>query len=57
VREHAGRMDDAPEPCPSCATPVPARPSGIEGIERGSCPGCALQLVRDEGGEWREIRG
>lgn len=57
MREHAGRMDDAPEPCPSCATPVPARPSGIEGIERGSCPGCALQLVRDEGGEWREIRG
>lgn len=48
--------DDA-EPCPECGAPVPARPAGRTDLELGSCLGCALQLVRDPGGSWREIRG
>ncbi|CAA9253749.1 MAG: hypothetical protein AVDCRST_MAG20-2384 [uncultured Acidimicrobiales bacterium] len=53
-----------PDACPACGTPTRARPGGSQlvGGERlvreiGSCLRCGLQLVRFEGGDWREIRG
>jgi phosphinothricin acetyltransferase len=51
------RPVDDDVPCPECATPVPARPTGPTGLLRGSCTGCGLQLVRRDGEGWREIRG
>lgn len=49
---------DRIEPCPVCDQPVAARAAGAAGrLERGSCRGCGLQLIRDVGAAWREIRG
>lgn len=45
--------------CPNCGAPldgVVARDQG-RGVERATCPACALQLVRRDGGRWEGIRG
>ena len=45
--------------CPNCGEPLTAldgRDQG-RGVERASCPTCALQLVRRDGGRWEGIRG
>ncbi|HUF33435.1 MAG TPA: hypothetical protein VMN58_09540 [Acidimicrobiales bacterium] len=47
--------------CPECGTPVCPRPADdarrTAALERGSCTGCGLQLVRNRDAPWREIRG
>jgi hypothetical protein len=46
--------------CPGCGWLVPGRPAtpAAEGaLQRGSCRSCGLQLVREPGRRWREIRG
>jgi len=43
----------------NCGEPLTAldgRDQG-RGVERASCPTCALQLVRRDGGRWEGIRG
>jgi hypothetical protein len=46
------------QPCPSCTDPVEGRAvGGRDGLERGSCRRCGLQLVRHPDEGWREIRG
>jgi ribosomal protein L37AE/L43A len=62
ARDHDPVSDAPPtvDDCPSCGTAVPPRAvDGVEGrpVERGSCTGCGLQLVRRRGEGWREIRG
>ena len=55
---------EARDRCAACGTPTRARPGGSQLVggarlvrEIGSCLRCGLQLVRFEGGAWREIRG
>jgi predicted RNA-binding Zn-ribbon protein involved in translation (DUF1610 family) len=49
---------DVTDRCSGCGRELePARVRSVGDVERFSCLGCGLQLVRRKGEGWNEIRG
>jgi hypothetical protein len=51
-------MSGDPATCPGCGAAIDEERVREQGaVERFSCLGCGLQLVRRPGGRWESIRG